>query len=103
MITQESVTTVNRKCDKCDQWQIAIFTYFTESMWFCDECKLRDILKIAEDAKEIAEGIPIISDPSLGNGEYTIHQSEVGEYSVSIGGPPVNESLANTLLKLVEK
>ncbi len=31
---------IDRKCDKCDQFKLSPFSYFTEKVWVCADCKL---------------------------------------------------------------
>ena len=35
--------TVKSKCDKCYQFKDRPFSYFTDRMWYCDECKIKII------------------------------------------------------------
>lgn len=32
---------VNSKCDRCDEFKPRAFSYFTERMWYCDECEAK--------------------------------------------------------------
>jgi hypothetical protein len=31
---------IEGKCDRCDEFKPRTFSYFTERMWLCDDCKI---------------------------------------------------------------
>ena len=59
---------VESKCDKCDEFKPRAFSYFTDRMWYCDECKVeiaKSILKPDREPCQLNDDAPFKPCPTI--------------------------------------